>query len=299
MQPDAIQRAADVLWRCWTGATRIPQLPVDIRPTNRADGYAIQSAVVARFDQPIVGWKIAATSLAGQPHIGVDGPLVGSLMEIACSQSGARVSLDGNHMRVGEAEFAFRFARDLVPRETAVHDGGRARCGRVAAPGDRGSRLTLRRLRPRRRAAAHCRQRLRVLAGRRRRGDKVARSGPVGAPRPRTARRRSRSRGQRRQRARRSACGAGVDGERAVYLRRRRQGRRAGHDRHLHHAGGNRAGTAVQGGVRGARFGRSHLRLSSGPPSSRAPDYSTFNSSFPVVLRPSRSRCALAASAIG
>jgi 2-keto-4-pentenoate hydratase len=118
MTPAAIHSAADVLWRAWTGATRIPQLPLDIRPTNRADGYAIQPAVVARFDQAIVGWKIAATSLAGQAHIGVDGPLVGSLMENRVLESGARVSLDGNHMRVGEAEFAFRFARDLVPRET-------------------------------------------------------------------------------------------------------------------------------------------------------------------------------------
>jgi 2-keto-4-pentenoate hydratase len=116
MQRDAVGQAAHLLWRCWTGATRIPQLPTEIRPDSRADGYAIQSAVVALFDQPIVGWKIAATSLAGQAHIGVDGPLVGGLMANRVLESNARVSLDGNYMRVGEAEFAFRFARDLMPR---------------------------------------------------------------------------------------------------------------------------------------------------------------------------------------
>ena len=121
MTPAAVESAAHLLWRCWTGATRIPQLPADIRPQTRADGYAIQSAVVSLFRQQVVGWKIAATSVAGQRHIGVDGPLVGSLMADRVLQSGARVPLAGNHMRVGEAEFAFRFARDLEPR-TAPYD---------------------------------------------------------------------------------------------------------------------------------------------------------------------------------
>ena len=119
MLPEAVHGAAKTLWHCWTNATRIPQLPADIRPASRADGYAIQSAVVDLFQQQIVGWKIAATSLAGQAHIGVDGPLVGSLMANRVLESNARVSLDGNYMRVGEAEFAFRFARDLSPRAKA------------------------------------------------------------------------------------------------------------------------------------------------------------------------------------
>jgi 2-keto-4-pentenoate hydratase len=116
MTPEAVHSAAQTLWRCWTGATRIPQLPENIRPKTRADGYAVQTAVVRLFDQPIVGWKIAATSIAGQKHIGVDGPLVGGLMADRVLPSGARVSLAGNHMRVAEAEFAFRFARALPPR---------------------------------------------------------------------------------------------------------------------------------------------------------------------------------------
>lgn len=122
MTPEAVRSAADVLWRCWTGATRIAQLPADIRPQTRADGYAIQSAVVSLFRQPVVGWKIAATSVAGQRHIGVDGPLVGSLMADRVLDSGGRVSLAGNHMRVAEAEFAFRFARRLEPRSRPYTD---------------------------------------------------------------------------------------------------------------------------------------------------------------------------------
>ena len=115
---NAISAAAALLWRQWTGATRIRELPPDLRPDTRADGDAIQAEIVTLFQQPIVGFKIAATSLAGQRHIGVDGPLVGSLMADRVVPSGSTVSLAGTHMRVAEAEFAFRFARDLRPRST-------------------------------------------------------------------------------------------------------------------------------------------------------------------------------------
>jgi 2-keto-4-pentenoate hydratase len=112
----AISAAADVLWRNWVGATRIAQLPEHCRPSDRADGYAIQRALTALSGQPVVGWKIAATSIAGQRHIGVDGPLAGSLLANRVLPAGASVSLEGNLMRVAEAEFAFRFARPLGRR---------------------------------------------------------------------------------------------------------------------------------------------------------------------------------------
>ena len=67
--------------------------------------------------QPVVGWKIAATSAAGQQHIAVDGPLVGSLLADRLLAAGACIALAGNLMRVAEAEFAFRFARPLGRRE--------------------------------------------------------------------------------------------------------------------------------------------------------------------------------------
>jgi 2-keto-4-pentenoate hydratase len=120
MHHDAISAAADLLWRHWTASTRIPELPEACRPSDRRDGYAIQRALTALSAQPVVGWKIAATSLAGQRHIGVDGPLGGSLLAdriLTSGASGGSISLDGNHMRVAEAEFAFRFGRPLPPRE--------------------------------------------------------------------------------------------------------------------------------------------------------------------------------------
>lgn len=66
--------------------------------------------------QRVVGWKIAATSQAGQAHIRVDGPLAGRLLNERVLENGANISLSGNLMSVAEAEFAFRFSRDLERR---------------------------------------------------------------------------------------------------------------------------------------------------------------------------------------
>jgi 2-keto-4-pentenoate hydratase len=119
LSEEAVSAAAAILWRQWTESTRIPELPAHCRPSTRADGYAIQQQVAALSGQAVVGWKIAATSHAGQRHIGVDGPLVGSVLASRVLPDGANVSLDGNAMRVAEAEFAFRFGRALPARESA------------------------------------------------------------------------------------------------------------------------------------------------------------------------------------
>jgi 2-keto-4-pentenoate hydratase len=83
---------------------------------TREAGYAIQAQLERRSAFPLFGWKIAATSEAGQAHIAVDGPLGGRLLRERVCESGARIPFGENHMRVAEAEFAFRMARDLAPR---------------------------------------------------------------------------------------------------------------------------------------------------------------------------------------
>jgi 2-keto-4-pentenoate hydratase len=64
----------------------------------------------------VVGWKIAATSAAGQAHINVGGPLPGRILSDFVHPDGATVSLAGNRMRVVEPEFAFRLGADLPAR---------------------------------------------------------------------------------------------------------------------------------------------------------------------------------------
>ena len=62
------------------------------------------------------GWKIAATSEAGQKHINVDGPMAGRILAETVIADGGTASMAGNDMRVAEPEFAFRMRIDLPPR---------------------------------------------------------------------------------------------------------------------------------------------------------------------------------------
>ena len=93
-------------------------LPDPLRPRTRAEGYAVQARLEARSPRPLFGWKIAATSAAGQAHINVDGPLAGRLLCEMVFEDAATLPFGANRMRVAEAEFAFRMGRDLPPRSS-------------------------------------------------------------------------------------------------------------------------------------------------------------------------------------
>lgn len=110
------QAASDLLVAHWRAGTVLPALPEALRPATRAEGYAIQARLEALSAQPLWGWKIAATSVAGQRHIGVDGPLAGRVLAETLLDAGAAHPLGPNRMRVAEIEFAFRMGRDLPPR---------------------------------------------------------------------------------------------------------------------------------------------------------------------------------------
>ncbi len=131
MDQSHIAQAADFLWRTRIEQRRIESLPDPLRPRSLAEGYAIQDAMVASAAQPVAGWKIAATSKAGQAHIGVTEPLAGRLFKNFILEDGARLPAAPLHMKVMEAEFAFRMARDLLPRSAAYEQA--EVCDAVAA----------------------------------------------------------------------------------------------------------------------------------------------------------------------
>lgn len=116
MDGERARAAAALLIGHWKAGTRCAGLPVDLQPRSRADAYAVQAHWVAASSRPLFGWKIAATSAAGQQHINVDGPLAGRLLAERVHGDGATLSLGNGLMRVAEIEFAFRFGRDLPPR---------------------------------------------------------------------------------------------------------------------------------------------------------------------------------------
>jgi 2-keto-4-pentenoate hydratase len=112
---EKIDQAANALLTMWQQRTRCDGLPQNYRPSSRAEGYAVQHSIGEKQQHALFGWKIAATSVEGQRHIAVNGPLAGRLFTDRVLRDGASVTLDNNLMRVAEIEFAFRFARTLAP----------------------------------------------------------------------------------------------------------------------------------------------------------------------------------------
>jgi 2-keto-4-pentenoate hydratase len=116
LDKDQTAAAAKTLHDHWQAGRKIGDLDPSQRPRDRAEGYAVQAAM-ERYGS-LFGWKIAATSEAGQKHINVAGPLAGRIFAERVIPDGGTASMAGNAMAVGEPECAFRMGRSLPPRPT-------------------------------------------------------------------------------------------------------------------------------------------------------------------------------------
>ena len=117
MTPEARQQAAQHFWQHLDSGQRIVELPDAQRPKTEAEGHTIQVAFAEHSSQPIAGWKIAATSKAGQEHLAIDGPLAGRVLMERVLPDQVTLNLQHNLMAVVEAEIAFVFGEDLPPQE--------------------------------------------------------------------------------------------------------------------------------------------------------------------------------------
>ena len=97
------------------GGVRMGPLPADERPADLSAALAIQRAVIDQHGAATRGWKIGCTGPAAQQMLGYGRPFYGRLVEGSVHPSPA--TLDGGRfsMRLLEAEYAFRLARDLPP----------------------------------------------------------------------------------------------------------------------------------------------------------------------------------------
>ena len=119
MTPTAALAAARLLSNSWRRGEHIESLPETCRPRSRAEGYAIQDRWPDAAGDAVAGWKIAATSAAGQRHIAVSGPIAGPVFARHVHGDGAVVSLANVGMRVAECEIVFRMGERFAPRGTA------------------------------------------------------------------------------------------------------------------------------------------------------------------------------------
>lgn len=116
LDTNRIASASRTLVTHWRAGSKLDNLDEAERPMTRAEGYAIQAEIERISDARLFGWKIAATSEAGQKHINVPGPMAGRILQETLIADGGTAPMAGNEMRVAEPEFAFRMRIDLPPR---------------------------------------------------------------------------------------------------------------------------------------------------------------------------------------
>ena len=136
MTPEAIAKAASELVAARRDRKPIEAISADCRPSSADDGYAVQKAFIAAWNDKVAGWKAGATLKAVQDRFGLDQPFLGPMFASTIMQSpvagqAADFNLspgpDGTHPTSVEVEFAFRLGRDLPPKaggysETEVLD---------------------------------------------------------------------------------------------------------------------------------------------------------------------------------
>jgi 2-keto-4-pentenoate hydratase len=105
-----IAAAAEMLLEARRTRRWLAELPRRVRPITNADAYAIQD-VVARQLGAVGGWKVGAATPDAEPF---RGPVQASTIFKATD----RIPADMLHLIGVEAEIAYRFSRNLPPRDT-------------------------------------------------------------------------------------------------------------------------------------------------------------------------------------
>ncbi len=111
------KRASTLIWEAWQKGYALNDFPENLGPSNRLEAYQTQMEYAGFSPNPIFGWKIAATSEAGQNHIGVSAPIAGLLLRENIYKSGSKIIFENNRMAVAEPEFAFSMLKRLEPKQ--------------------------------------------------------------------------------------------------------------------------------------------------------------------------------------
>ena len=113
----AINSGAAHLHDLFARVAQSPGLPADCAGLTEADGYAIQSALLARLsgDQPIarVGYKIGCTNAAARGLLNADHPFHGTLLADRCYASPAQLGSNQFNTLGIEPELALVLGADL------------------------------------------------------------------------------------------------------------------------------------------------------------------------------------------
>lgn len=116
MTSDAVAEAARILVSARLAGAPVGALPPACRPHSDAEGYVIQSALLASGGGETVGFKVGATSEKAQSFIGTETPFFGQVLREGCHESPAELPAEAFAFRLIEPEFAFRLGEALPAR---------------------------------------------------------------------------------------------------------------------------------------------------------------------------------------
>src|ERR1700704_6392017 len=112
-----IATGARMLADARTKLIRLESLPDAALPENPDEAYRCQDQLVAHlqahYGGEIIGYKIACTNKLAQDLLHMPGPFHGKMFSAHSQESPGNLRAADFFMRVTEAEFAFRMARDL------------------------------------------------------------------------------------------------------------------------------------------------------------------------------------------
>ena len=125
MNPQNIERAAQVLRTARVNRTRIDNIPVDCRPGSIDQAYCIQDRLTALLGERVYGWKIGATSQKARDFVGIeDGSLRARMLAVNCYEHPGELQEHFFFMRAVECEFAFTLGMDLPPGDAPYDVAG-------------------------------------------------------------------------------------------------------------------------------------------------------------------------------
>ncbi len=115
MNNESIDLAVNTIAHSRLNKLNFNGLPLNIKPNNEDEGYAIQEVLHDRLAGRVAGYKIGCTTQVMQDFLNIDQPCAGRILAAECFESPASLPHD-NYRRVGvECEIAVRLGCDLPP----------------------------------------------------------------------------------------------------------------------------------------------------------------------------------------
>ena len=112
-----ISLAADTLFDMRLHKRTAGGLPPTAKPGTLAEAYRVQALLVekrlAQLGGAAIGYKAAATNVAAQKQMDVDGPFFGTLLSATSYKSPAALKASDFTLRIVEAEFGFEMGADV------------------------------------------------------------------------------------------------------------------------------------------------------------------------------------------